>query len=248
MIATSQPARSGVPILEGLELNRLRRRFERVSLSHGETIQRMHAPIEHVYFPVSCVLSLIRTTSAGGQLESALIGSESSVGWPARAEQNSSTFTVVALVPGDAYRIPLAAMKDEIDVSPTWRRFVESQQATLSETLAITATCSCLHSITERCCRWLLTVQNFLNVVSLPFTQSLIAQHLGVHRPNISQVFGRLQAQQIIDRTHRSSISILDRTRLEAKSCDCHRLLDQNRRRAIGVPEVRSWFPVRPTG
>lgn len=249
MIETYAPLHWNRPLasFRGSDLDGLRRKLERVSFSCGEIVQQLNAPIDHVYFPVNMVVSLLRTTTAGEQLEVAMIGSEGVFGWPVCAELSLSPYAVTVLVPGEAYRIPVVAMQDEIEFSPTWRRFVELQQSALSEALVVTGTCSGLHSVTQRCCRWLLTAQDYLETQSLPFTQELIARHLGVRRPSISQVIVKLQEEQIVHRTHRGKIAILDHVGLQVRSCGCQQLLHRNRRRAVDVSGVRQSFPVRPT-
>ena len=58
----------------------------------------------------------------------------------------------------------------------------------------------------------------------LIMTQELIANMLGVRREGVTQAAGRLQEDGII-RYSRGTITVLDRPKLEARVCECYRLV-----------------------
>jgi Mn-dependent DtxR family transcriptional regulator len=57
-------------------------------------------------------------------------------------------------------------------------------------------------------------------------TQELIANMLGVRREGVTETAGKLQRAGLID-YHRGRISILDRTGLEARTCECYRVVER---------------------
>jgi CRP-like cAMP-binding protein len=93
--------------------------------------------------------------------------------------------------------------------------------------------CNALHDIERRCIRWLLTVDDLTAGREIPQTHEGLATILGVRRPTITLVLGALQRAGLI-RESRGRIVIEDRSRLEAASCECYRLMRDEQRRLLG--------------
>lgn len=55
-------------------------------------------------------------------------------------------------------------------------------------------------------------------------THELIANMLGVRREGVTEAAGKLQRAGLID-YHRGRIAVLDRSRLEAKVCECYKVV-----------------------
>lgn len=55
-----------------------------------------------------------------------------------------------------------------------------------------------------------------------PLTQEFVAMMLGATRPTVTVVAGTLQKSGLI-MYHRGHVTIVDRERLEAASCECYR-------------------------
>ena len=72
-----------------------------------------------------------------------------------------------------------------------------------------------------RCCRWLLESTDRLAVRDVPVTHESLSELLGVRRPTVSLIMEQLAREQIID-TRRGAVRILDRSRLEARACECY--------------------------
>jgi Mn-dependent DtxR family transcriptional regulator len=73
-------------------------------------------------------------------------------------------------------------------------------------------------------CRWLLLSLDRLATNELSMTQELIANMLGVRREGVTEAAGKLQEVGLI-RYHRGRITVLDRPRLEALSCECYQVV-----------------------
>jgi Mn-dependent DtxR family transcriptional regulator len=73
-------------------------------------------------------------------------------------------------------------------------------------------------------CRWLLLSLDRLASSELSMTQELIANMLGVRREGVTEAAGKLQHAGLIQ-YRRGRITVLDRPRLEARSCECYKVV-----------------------
>ena len=64
-------------------------------------------------------------------------------------------------------------------------------------------------------------------------TQEFLAQMLGVRRPSVTVVAGILQGEDITGYS-RGRITVLDRERLEADSCECYQVVRTEYERFLG--------------
>jgi len=90
--------------------------------------------------------------------------------------------------------------------------------------MAQTAVCNRHHSIEQQLCRWLLLSLDRLPTNELTMTQELIASMLGVRREGVTEAAGKLQRAGLID-YRRGHIKVLNRSGLEARSCECYQVV-----------------------
>jgi CRP-like cAMP-binding protein len=83
------------------------------------------------------------------------------------------------------------------------------------------AGCNALHPVHERCCRWLLQTHDRVHSDTFQLSQEFLAIMLGVRRQTVTVVAGTLQQAGLIEYKH-GHITILDRTGIEAASCECY--------------------------
>jgi CRP-like cAMP-binding protein len=93
--------------------------------------------------------------------------------------------------------------------------------------------CNRLHSIAQRCARWLLLTHDRVDADQFPLTQQFLAQMLGVRRASVSAVASKLQKAGLI-RYSRGVITVLDRPGLEAAACECYRIIEAEYDRLLG--------------
>jgi CRP-like cAMP-binding protein len=82
--------------------------------------------------------------------------------------------------------------------------------------------CNAVHPVDRRLARWLLMAHDRAGTDEFPLTQELVATMLGVSRPTVSIVAGALRKSRLIEYRY-GRMTILDRTGLEAASCECYR-------------------------
>jgi CRP-like cAMP-binding protein len=93
--------------------------------------------------------------------------------------------------------------------------------------------CNGLHSVHQRCCRWLLMTQDRAHSDVFPMTHELLAEMLGVRRSTVSEVLEPLKEQGLI-RYSRGKFTVLDREGLKAGSCECYRGINEEFERLFG--------------
>jgi CRP-like cAMP-binding protein len=89
------------------------------------------------------------------------------------------------------------------------------------------AACNAVHTLHQRCCRWLLMTHDRVQSDELPVTQKFLAQMLGVRRAGVTEVAGPLQDEGLI-RYSRGRVVILDRHKLEGCACECYRIIRED--------------------
>jgi CRP-like cAMP-binding protein len=90
-----------------------------------------------------------------------------------------------------------------------------------------------LHTVQQRCCRWLLMTRDRMQSDELPLTHEFLAIMLGVRRPSVTEVLRPLQEQGLI-RSRRGTITLVDRAGLEATCCECYRSVKDEYTRLLG--------------
>jgi CRP-like cAMP-binding protein len=112
-------------------------------------------------------------------------------------------------------------LKNEFErYGPTMHLLLRYAQALITQ-MAQTAVCNRHHSVDQQLCRWLLLCLDRLSSNEISMTQELIANMLGVRREGVTEAAGHLQKAGLID-YHRGRITVLDRSGLEARSCECY--------------------------
>src|SRR5262245_2393407 len=223
----SQPAPrtpTGNRLLDRLpadESSRLLPLAEAVSLGNLEQLHQQDAPLPHVYFPKSGVLSSVIALGEGGVVEAGTIGNGGMVGIPAPLGLVFTTATVTAQVPGESLRIPtpsfVQCLKQGGPLDLLLRRYIAFALRSAYQAVA----CNALHSVEERMSRWLLTTQDRVVKPEFPLTQEFLAEMLGVRRQTVQVVAGTLQTAGLIT-YRRGLVQVVDREGLEAASCECY--------------------------
>jgi hypothetical protein len=93
------------------------------------------------------------------------------------------------------------------------------------------AACNAMHDGRQRLCTWLLRAHDQLPEGSLPFTQQLLADMIGVRRSTVTFFAHELQNEGIL-RYARGHINVVNRAELEHKACECYRIT----RRCLDAP------------
>ncbi|HKN68697.1 MAG TPA: Crp/Fnr family transcriptional regulator [Gemmatimonadaceae bacterium] len=194
----------------------------RVALGAGELLSKSHSRPRHVYFPETAVLSLIIDMEDGDAVEAATVGNEGMAGLSATLGDGAMNSRCLAQIAGDAQRIPVAvlvqAIADRPGLDVVLRRYTQAFINQLAQSVA----CNRLHTIDQRCARWLLMTHDRVGGGdTFDLTQEFLSYMLGVRREGVSAASGALQRRGVI-RYRRGRIAILDRAALEKAACECY--------------------------
>ena len=190
--------------------------------------------IEAVYFPLDAVISVSAADETGEGVEVGSIGCEGMVGLPVLFGAGRSTSGAVVQIAGEAERMDAADLQREASRNPTFQRLLHLYAQGFLNQVAQSSACNRLHQAEERLARWLLICRDRIGRDDIPITHETIALMLGLRRATVTEAAGTLQRQGMI-RYRRGIISIVDRQRLEAASCECYAIVRTEFDRLLGV-------------
>ena len=206
------------------EYDRLSPNLEHVKLALGDVMYEPGGLLKYVYFPTTSIISLLFVMENGASAEIAVVGNEGVLGISLFMGGETTSSRAVIQSAGYAYRLKVQLLKDEFNRGgPVQRLLLRYTQALITQ-MAQTAVCNRHHSVEQQLCRWLLLSLDRLASDELTMTQELIANMLGVRREGVTEAAGRLQRDGIINYT-RGHITVVDRPKLEERSCECYKVV-----------------------
>jgi CRP-like cAMP-binding protein len=192
----------------------------------------------YVFFPTTSIVSLLYVMEDGSSAEIAVVGNEGLVGIALFMGGETTPSRAVVQSAGYAYRLRANALKTEFSLGGKLQYLLLRYTQALITQMAQTAVCNRHHALEQQLCRWLLLSLDRLDSNELKMTQELIANMLGVRREGVTEAAGKLQAAGLIEYS-RGRITVLDRTKLETKVCECY---------AVVKREYDRLLPVVPAG
>src|SRR5712664_2516194 len=195
--------------------------LERVPMPLGQSVYESGGPQGYVYFPVSCIVSLLYVLEDGDSAEIAVTGSEGLVGIALFMGGETTPSRAVVQSAGNGYRLRASVLKKEFERGGALQHLLLRYTQALITQMAQTAVCNRHHSVDQQLCRWLLLSLDRLSGDRLVMTQELIANMLGVRREGVTEAAGKLQEEGLIEYS-RGKITVVDRERLEARVCECY--------------------------
>jgi diguanylate cyclase (GGDEF)-like protein/PAS domain S-box-containing protein len=206
------------------EYERLDGNLEQLDLALGQVLCEAGGSPEFVYFPTASIVSLIFATEDGSTAELAMTGNDGLVGIPLVLGGTSTTHQMVVQSAGQAYRLRAELMTRELAECSHLQRLCLNYAQALMTQMAQSVVCNRHHTVEQQLCRWLLVSFDQQPGNQLNMTQELIANMLGVRREAVTEAAVKLQAAGLIQ-YRRGHIAITDRPGLEARACECYRIV-----------------------
>ncbi len=195
--------------------------LERVTLAKHRFIHDSSAPLEYAYFVNRGLISLVEAMQDGRVVEIGAVGVEGITDSISLVGIEKAALDTMVQIPGNAYRINFAAFKRLIADDDELRVILQNYARFTIRQLAQTAACNRLHTLEERCCRWLLIAHDSALADTFPLTHEFLAMMLGAQRSGVSIVAHTLKTAGFIEYT-RGVVTIIDRAGLEETACECY--------------------------
>ena len=221
--------------LDPEDLQALSRDLTAVTLEKGALLYEPGDEIDLIYFPHNAVVSLMTLMQSGEAIESATIGREGAVGFSAAVYPRRSLSRVIVQAAGSASKIPADQLHHFCQQSAGLRLLIDRHAEALFAHAIQSVACNALHSVEARFCRWLLCCHDRIDTDRVSLTQEFLADMLGVQRTTVTVVARTLQAAGLI-RYSRGIVDILDRSGVEAITCECYGAVRRNYERLLAQP------------
>jgi CRP-like cAMP-binding protein len=202
----------------------IRPHLDLIQLSVNQVLHRTDSNFQHIYFPLTSIISIQMLQSEGTSNEVGTVGNEGCVGAAFYLSNVCIPLQAIVRGAGQAYRIPRPLFSAQFANPDSWlTEFLRFSQ-TLYIQSAQTAVCNRHHTIEQQLCRLLLATRDRVLADPLRLTHDMIATLLGVRREGITEAARKLQHAGLIHYSH-GKITLIDRTRLEQRTCECYAVI-----------------------
>jgi CRP-like cAMP-binding protein len=229
----AQPGNRLLARLPRDEYKRLAPHLKIVPLEFKQILYEARSPMDYAYFPNRGVVSALAVMEDGRAIEVATVGNEGMMGLPLLVGAKTAANRAMVQVPGEALRMGQEVLRAEASRDSHLRRLLILYHSAFLVQVSQAVACNGLHSIHQRCCRWLLMTQDRAQSDVFPMTHELLAELLGVRRSSVSEVLAQIQEEELI-RYSRGKFTVLDRNRLKLASCECYRRINEEFERLFG--------------
>jgi CRP-like cAMP-binding protein len=215
------------------DCQRILARLEAVRLAAGDILYEPDEPQSHLYFPTSCVVSLVYTMKDGATGEMGVVGKDGVVGVALFMGGEKQPDRALVQIGGDALRLSARALRVELQRSNALAALLLRYTQALLTQISQTAVCNCLHPLEQRLCRWLLLCDDRTGNAELALTHALLAAMLGVRRESVTAAASKLRDANLIG-YRRGRIAVVNRRGLEGRVCECYQVVRRETERLLG--------------
>lgn len=210
-------------------LKRLSRHLQPVDLVVKQVLCEAGEKAQYVYFVEVGMVSVVAVMQDSRAIEVGTIGNEGLVGSEFMLGSLPLPYRRYVQMGGNGFRMGAEVLQHEFDKSGELRNQVLRCHASHLVQSMQSAACNGLHSIEQRCCRWILAARDHAGTDTIPLTHEFLAIMLGVRRASVTDVLKPLQARGLIQSV-RGVLTILKRSGLEAKACECYAVIAEHQR------------------
>ena len=209
--------------------------LELVDLPRGMVLCESGSTPAYAYFPTTAVVSLLNLTEDGASSEIAVVGNDGVVGVSLFMGGDATPSVAVVHSAGQGYRLRAQTAKAEAGRGSSALFMILRYTQAMIAQVGQMAVCNRYHSIDQQLCRRLLVSLDRLESDEVAMTQELLASLLGVRREGVTAAALKLQQAGVIS-YRRGHINVLDRRRLEQRTCECYAVAKREYDRLLPMP------------
>ena len=224
------------------EFERIAPHLELVATPLGEVLYESGGRLQHAYFPTSAIVSVQYVMKNGASSEIAGVGNEGALGISLFMGGNTTPSRAIVQTAGHGYQLKAQMLMQEFNRGGLMQRLLLRYTQALMTQISQTAVCNRHHSKEQQLCRWFLLTLDRLPSNELTMTQEQIASMLGVRRESITEAARRLQQGGMIS-YRRGHITVLDRSGLESRVCECYAVVKKEHDRLLCDARNRQGLP-----
>lgn len=198
-----------------------------VHLPRGKILYELGDRIDHAFFVMSGMISLLAITEEGYTTEISMIGNEGVAGISILLGVDKAPYRAQVQIPGASMKVRTSVLLEEFSHPGPLHDLTLRYTHALILQISQSAACNRFHTIQQRLCRWLLVARDRVESSILNLTQETLSHMLGSNRTNVTAAAGDLKAAGLIE-YHRGRIQILDLNGLERAACECYRVVSEN--------------------
>jgi CRP-like cAMP-binding protein len=200
-----------------------------VALEVNDVLYEPNSEIEYAYFPETGVVSVVSVMANGNCIEVGTMGREGMAGSALLLETHTVQHRHFIQVAGAGHRVSAGALTAAADASKELRTAILRYEASFRTQTMQAAACNGLHDVEKRCCRWILMTHDRVDADEFRLPHEFLALMLGVRRSSVTEVLAPLKEASLL-RSNRGTITILNRSALEARVCECYWIMVQRER------------------
>jgi len=196
-------------------------RCELIETHIDDILWEPNKEIEYVHFPTSGCLSVLSVVDKTDEVEVGTVGWEGMAGLSLLHGVSRVATRCIVQIDGTVLRMSSADFARALASNAELLRQMHRYAQFWSEQSARSIACNGIHTIDQRCARWLLMTEDRVGDSMLPLSHKFLAIMLGVRRASVTVAAQTLRDAGLIDYT-RARIQILDRSGLIKASCSCY--------------------------
>jgi hypothetical protein len=224
---TDRPLNKLLRLLTPAAYERLAPKLKPATLHGKQVLYKPNQPIHTIYFPENAVICQMTVMRNGDTLETGTVGLEGASWISASIGAPSMPCETIVAIGGDAHALDIDDLDHEMRENENFRDLLtQYSHALLVHCMRLTG-CTGLHTLEQRCARWILTTLDRVSADRFSMTHEFLAMLLGSSRPGVSIVVEHFERLGILN-VERGRLLIGDRDQLLSVSCDCYDVIKRN--------------------